>query len=133
MGMYTELYLDCKIDTSKMSKTEKSIITYMFDKDESILELDTPTLTPNNDLFKCSRWDVIGRGRYAYFDDDINCSLIKDGNIWTIINRSDFKNYDNEIELFIKWISSYIIKENEEQYIGYYRYEECDEETDIYV
>ena len=129
MGMYTELYLECKIDVSKMSDIEKDIITYMFDKSEEI----TPTILPGGELFKCYRWDMIGRGHSAYFQDDVDSKLIKENNIWYIVNRCDFKNYDNEIQLFLKWVKPYIVKNSDKQCIGYHRGEDFYEKTDIYV
>ncbi|RUS01125.1 hypothetical protein EFW58_01156 [Bacillus velezensis] len=47
--------------------------------------------------------------------------------------RCNLKNYDNEIENFIEWISPFIYKKDGNYFIGYKRYEEDKEPELIFV
>ena len=129
--MYTELFLDCHINAKLLSDNEKAIITYLFDYDNN--DIDTPTIFPKHYFFRCSRWYMIGRGGSAYFDDDVPKSLTKNGDDWHIISRSDFKNYDSEIELFLYWFKPFIVNSDSNGVIGHYHYEEDCEPTLIYI
>ena len=44
--------------------------------------------------------------------------------------RANLKNYDNEIDKFLHWLTPYI---DTEGFIGYTRYEEYDDPTLIYI
>ncbi len=130
MGFYTELYLDCEIDSSLLNDTEKEIVDYFFNFD---VDRDTPTILPNHQFFKCPRWSMIGRGGSAYFDENVSKSLTKNNNIWSIVSRSDFKNYDDEIELFLDWFTPFIIKKEEPYCVGHQQGEDDEEPTLIYI
>jgi len=130
MGYYTELYLDCEIDSSLLNDAEKEIVEYLFNT--VCFDNDTPTNLPNHYFFKCSRWSMVGRGGSAYFDDTIPRTLTKNNNIWSIVSRSDFKNYDDEIELFLDWFTPCIIKKDD-KCIGHQQGEEDEEPTLIYI
>ncbi len=133
MGMYTEFLLECKLDTSKMSGVDKNIIDYLFNKDD--FDRDYPPELPNHKLFECPRWDMIGRSGSCYFDRDnpINENDLT-SSIYTISSKSDFKCYNNEIKLFVEWITPFIIKSDDKPLeIGYEWYEEDEEPTKIFI
>jgi len=124
MGMYTELVVSTRIvDDPKVINVLKLMIAE---------DLDVPEIVdlPSHPLFETGRWNYMLRSSSYYFTP-IASSLLeydKIGKSWSFINRSDFKNYDNEINLFLDWIDPYIDAEDGEM-IGYSRYEESDEPT----
>lgn len=123
MGMYTELFICCRV---KNDENVINILKYMLkDKNSTKPEL------PDHELFKTDRWEFMLIGSSYYFvPETVHClTWNKIGNYWSFINRSDFKNYDEEIAKFINWITPYV--EDGDEMIGYSRYEE-DREPIIY-
>lgn len=92
---------------------------------------------PDHPLFKTDRWGILLRCDSAYFAGDTNSYItredfdleLKYSPYLTI--RSNLKNYDLEIELFLDWISQYVRYPTGEC-AGYFRCEECSEPTLIY-
>ena len=120
--MYTELFISARIvDDKKVI----SILKYM------IREIEEPPELPSHDLFKLAdRWQHMLIGSSYYFVPRSVHLLEYDniGRYWCFINRSDFKNYDNEIELFIDWIRPYL-RDRDGDMFAYSRYEESKEPT----
>lgn len=123
MGMYTELVMSCRI---KDDPTIINILKYMIGE-----EIDKPIL-PAHSLFKTDRWNFMLQCSSYYFVPDVVHLLKYDeiGKYWSFINRSDFKNYDDEINKFIDWITPNL-EDTFGTMIGYSRYEE-DKEPIIY-
>lgn len=123
MGMYTELFISTRIvDDKKVI----DILKYMIGETDIMSEL------PDHKLFKvCDRWDFMLKCSSYYFVPRVIHLLEYDdiGKYWCFINRSDFKNYDNEVNLFIDWIKPYLADKDE--MFAYSRYEE-DKEPTIY-
>lgn len=46
-------------------------------------------------------------------------------NQWSLLGKGDIKNYEGEIQKFFEYISDY----SENDFLGYYRYEESDKPT----
>lgn len=125
MGMYTELVISTRV---KDSPDIATILKFM------LTHVGKPEILPNHPLFETDRWQFmltmcshyfVPRAMHLFEFDDI-------AKYWCFISRSDFKNYDNEIEKFIDWISPHLEVEPGEM-IGYYRYEESSEPTVIYA
>ena len=72
------------------------------------------------------------QSRSYYFDGGWSANLVKDTitTSWELNVRSDFKNYDNEIEHFLDWLAPHIYTDG---FLGYYRYEEEDMPTLIFM
>jgi hypothetical protein len=123
MGMYTELFMSCRI---KNDPEVIAILKYMIGEEEV-----KPNL-PDHELFKTDRWHFMLRCSSYYFVPRVVHLLEYDdiGGYWCFINRSDFKNYDNEVTLFIDWILPYM-RDSDGDMIGYSRYEE-DERPIVY-
>lgn len=123
MGMYTELVMSCRI---KNEPAVIGVLKYMVGED-----VDKPTL-PDHELFKCDRWQIMLQCSSYYFVPDAVHLLKYDdiGKYWCFINRSDFKNYGDEVAKFIDWITPHI--EANGKMIGYSRYEETKEPTIYY-
>ena len=128
MGMYTELYISCRIKEG--SPTEViDILRHMFDKteEEELMEgaqrmvgekIEHPPL-PDHEFFRAIGWTRIGRtwgcGAVSKID-------IEYGEECYITSKSELQNRDREIEKFIDWIMPYIDGLLGD-HIGHYRYE----------
>lgn len=128
MGMYTELV--CALELRENTPSEiLDVIRYMLD------ETDELERTPDHKLFKTSRWEFMLRSDSYYFDGTSH-SFLKQDNLtpdrpmYFLNIRCNLKNYDNEIDKFIDWISLYAETTG---FIGYKRYEEDEEPTLIYI
>lgn len=125
MGMYTELFISTRIkDVSEVVEGLRLMLG----------ETQWTGPLPKHPLFSTPRWrSMLVCSSYYFVPRSIH-KLEHDtiGGYWVLISRSDFKNYDNEINLFIDWIRPYLDVSIGEM-IGYHRYEECDEPTIIYA
>jgi hypothetical protein len=123
MGMYTELYMSASLrrDTPEIVK---NVILYMFNGDT-----EEPEELPKHMFFNCHRWDMLGSCSSYYFTPFALSKTINDGRVVYFTTRSDLKNYDDEIALFIDFIKPHIEGDG---HIGHYRYEEDREPTLIY-
>lgn len=120
--MYTELVLKCRLNTKKLTAKDKSVLNFMFKKD---FNEDQPTDLPDHPLFKTPRWFLIGNcSSYYHIPESSGC--IKTEGYGYIFSRSDFKNYDQEIELFLDWIYPFIDEESSWPFMGWYWYEESE-------
>lgn len=131
MGMYTEFV--CAFELKKETPKEiVNILKYMT-KEESI---DEEVLTvPNDIFFECERWRCLFTMDSYYFSGDTH-STVRYDNIaetYFVTIRSNLKNYDDEIHKFLKWIKPYIYYYEDNDFLGYSRYEECKEPDLIYI
>ena len=123
MGMYTEL----NIGVNLRSDTPNNIIDilrYMLgDIDE--------TKTTDHPLFLTQRWRFMLVSTSYYFDGHTDSSIERDDitHEYKLNVRCNLKNYDGEIKLFLDFIRPYLETEG---FLGYTRYEECDDPTLIY-
>lgn len=62
----------------------------------------------DNDFFKSVRCDCLLQG-----------SITKQNNLYIIDIKTEFKNYDDEIDKFLEFIEPYIIQRNKTKYLGY--------------
>ena len=119
--MYTELVLKCEVKADLPEDVE-IILNYLFnDRETTLLEL------PKHKFFTLYRWKMLGSCN-SYYHVPWSNSMY---NEHYIFSRSDFKNYSNEIEEFIDWISPYIIGKSG-TCIGWTWYEEDSQPTLIY-
>lgn len=113
MGMYTELVIKCDI-CEDIPQNVKEVLDFLFGDRET-----APTNLPDHEFFKCGRWDHIGKVNSYYH---IPCCLnFFDGSY--LFSRSDFKDYDGEIDKFIDFLDPYIDGEKG-QCIGWSWYEQ---------
>ena len=115
MGMYTELVLKVRLTKN----APRDIINHMFGDGSK------PTSLPEHDFFKCPRWGCIGKCSSFYHHPESVNSFPKfdfcDSDY--LFSRSDLKNYNDEISLFIDWMQQYIEGETGDC-IGWEWYEE---------
>lgn len=124
MGMYTELYISFGIKKDTPNDVVE-VLRALFDHK---WQSNLPHL-PNHEFFECPRWRMIGSCSSFYFVPFATSAMHVeyDGRVF-ITSRSDLKNYDNEIQKFINWVTPYIDAFIGE-HIGHMRYEEDDEPT----
>lgn len=124
MGMYTELVLGIEVENNpKVIQTLK----YMLNKTEYHPEWE-------HELFKTDRWEYMLICDSYYFDGQTDSKLFEDNlnpntPMYFLNVRCNLKNYNDEIEKFLDWLSPYIKTYG---LLGYKRYEECEEPTLIY-
>lgn len=120
MGMYTELLLKCRM-ISNLNTKVNDVLEFLFNNKEK------PNSLPNHEFFTLSRWSLIGRcNSYSHVPSALN--YYEDHYLFS---RSDLKNYENEIDLFLDWFNPYIDELNE-KCIGWKWYEENDSPELIY-
>lgn len=119
--MYTEIYVKCLIKDDAPPEVI-DILKHLFDKKGP--HLDDLKL-PGHKLFSLPRWGHIGNSGSHYHvphaTSDFRHNEI--ARTYFLVSRSDFKNYNSEIEHFFNWIDPFIDAE-EGEFIGYELYEE---------
>lgn len=128
MGMYTELNIGVKLNEKAIADGVVEVLEYM--TGQRAVKTDP---LPNHPLFQTPRWQIMMNCGSAYFMGQPDSKVIiskyyPDEDIWLNV-RTNLKNYDYEIELFLDWIQPYI---EYEEFIGYMRYEEFERPTLIY-
>ncbi len=130
MGMYTELV--CAFELTE--ETPRHIIEtleFMCGQRE-----DHPNELPDHKLFsEETRWKWMLQSDSCYFDGKTHSEIVNDTVIGVcyVTIRCNLKNYDDEIENFIDWVSPYIRKDYDHYFIGYERYEENKKPTLLFV
>lgn len=124
MGMYTELSINAEI------VNDKEVIQKL----QFMLEDSNEDIKINHPLFNTERWDDMLICDSYYFDSQTDSKLYKDNlhkddPMYFLHVLCNFKNYHNEIKLFLDWLCPYIITEG---FLGHTRYEENYNPTLIY-
>lgn len=131
MSMYTEIYVKAVLKEN-VDDNVINILKYMLGIDD--VELEDLTI-PSHSLFETDRWDSMLRSG-SYYHVPYNVKLFEYNDIsnnYYLVVRSDFKNYDNEIEKFFDWIKQYLEQDYDKTFMGYSLYEEDYEPTLYYV
>lgn len=118
MGMYTELHLNARLlETTPPEVLD--ILRYMVGETSVI-----PKMTPEHPLFSTERWGFMLRCDSYYFAADTHSTLRYDDIAKTnfLCVRTNLKNYDQEIERFVDWITPYL-DEFDGEFLGFMRYE----------
>lgn len=127
MGMYTEfnIALELRAEDENVINVLKFMADYPIEEEDLIL--------PSHELFKTARWRFMLLGGSYYFTGKPHCSFKYDdiAKSYFLTVRSNIKNYDDEIELFLDWIKPYLY-EMDGDFIGYKMYEEDRKPTLIY-
>ncbi len=131
MGMYTEIYVKAVLKKD-VDDNVVNIIKYMLGIDD--VELEDLTI-PSHSLFETDRWDSMLRSG-SYYHVPYTVKLFEYNDIsenYYLVVRSDFKNYQDEIEKFFDWIKQYLQQDYYKTFIGYSLYEEGYEPILYYV
>jgi len=134
MGMYTEIVVKITINKTKIGEQAFSILEALFNPNTDVVIKDITNL-PSHEFFNCDRWVQIGNSHSFYHHPNAvadwyypSYEILNDYTDIHIFNRSDLKNYDNEIEKFFDWINTLNIGYDGD-FIGYSLYEEDDTPT----
>lgn len=126
MGMYTELNIATEIVNDP---------DLIHDLRVMLGDIKGGIILKDNDLFtKTTRWKfMLSSGSY-YFPGQPDSKLVRDdlyenAPMYFLNVRCNLKNYENEIELFLKWLQPYMLTYG---FVGYMRYEEDNTPTLIY-
>lgn len=125
MGMYTKL--QCNLMLKKDKKLYEILQNLLGEKDT----LDLSTI--NHDFFKTERCSYMLKCCSYYFTGTNNTKLIENEYQYILHIDCDFKNYNNEIDLFLDWISQYLDGHLNYEFVGYYRYEEDENPILLYI
>lgn len=117
MGMYTELFLRCSI-TNEAAETIKKVLSG---------EIETPWVSPRRNSVLTSNSHYHFPFTYCHVED---LPYIKDDSYFFL--RSDLKNYDDDIQIFLNWLMPHVT-EPPGKFIGYSMYEEASEPTHIFT
>jgi hypothetical protein len=113
MGMYTELYLRCDLKED----TPKEVIDLL----RAMVAGDPPATTPFGGG-RCP-WMLRSASHYHFPYAQSSMDYADYINRWYLFVRCDLKNYESEIEAFLKWLAPHL-NACEGDYIGHTRYEE---------
>jgi len=132
MGMYTEISFSAEL---KLDTETAKVVATLSDYESSKAVKDD--FWPDHKFFKTSRFRQLMVMSSAYFPGTIHPLFRRESwneDMYTLIFRSNLKNYDDEIELFLDWIKPYIYDGCGTR--GYYAvvcYEEAAEPTIYYL
>ena len=131
MSMHTEIYVKAVLKKD-VDDNVVNIIKYMLGIDD--VELEDFTI-PSHSLFETDRWDSMLRSG-SYYHVPYTVKLFEYNDVsenYYLVVRSDFKNYDGEIEKFFDWIKQYLEQDYYKTFMGYSLYEEDDEPKLYYI
>jgi len=125
--MYTEL--NCAFQLGKETP-QKIVDILLFMVRVTGVE---PVNLPSHTLFSTDRWDSMLITGSVYFKGDTHSTvrLDEDDEQYHVTIRTNFKNYQGEVEKFLEWITPYI-DALDGDFIGYSRYEETEVPTLLY-
>lgn len=124
MGMYTELHFNAELIRDTPHRIT-DVLAYMTGTTRS-----EPAALPDHALFGTRHWDLMLQCDSSYFPLSTASSIDHEYGRHYLRVRSNFKNYDGEIEKFLDWIMPWVDADTE--CLGYWRYEENDHPTLIY-
>ena len=126
MGMYTKISVDLKFKENLPLEVVEALKAMVGEVDSNLYSI---TDFPTNDLFKSTRWNFMLRCS-SYYHTPVSLTKLHYGDIskrYYLVSSSDFKNYDNEVDLFFDFVKDYV----EDGFLGYSLYEE-DEVPTLY-
>lgn len=128
MGMYTELHFNSRLKSNTPKKVI-SILKFMVGD----VNINNEPPTPSHPLFDDTRWSFMLRCDSSYFDADTYSTIrwCDTSKAYYLNIRTNFKNYNEEIDLFIDWINPYLEKEDGE-FLGFSRHETSEKPTLIF-
>lgn len=117
MGMYTELSLSVEFKEETPNEIIKAL-KFLSEFKYNTEEIDFNTEHP---LFQTERWTMISTGSSCYFEEDSYFDFLLNEGIYCLSMRSNIKNYKNEYEKFLDFLSPWVKSEG---CVGHYHYEE---------
>lgn len=99
--MYTELIFGAKLKKNTPKEVIDTIKYIIGDLEKAPENLVFETSSGRNVLRGCSYYFGVHKAVSEFYYDEINKS-------WTLSSRANIKNYENEIEQFLRWIKPFI-------------------------
>jgi len=138
MGCYTTLKFKATLrqDTPEdvMDILKRVLIEHDLGHNKTLFNTED-VFKPNSQhpFFKCERWYMLFLST-NWDKTKQGCKFYEkvNGN-WVIELDTEFKNYDDEIELFFDWIKPFIVGRKKKQYVGYYHTEGINSQINLYV
>lgn len=123
MGDYTEIHFNVEL-VRDVPVEVTDVLRYM------VGYLDEQPPLPEHPLFGDTRWRRMLRCNSDYFPMSTSSTCFYDdiASRWFLSVRSNFKNYDDEINLFIDWIDPYVDAYPGE-FLGFHRFEQDEDPT----
>lgn len=122
MGMYTQLSIDISIDTDKIQEL-KQFLPGLLDSRVNIGN------APDHPFFRTPRYPGFLLRSDGIFKPDSSLRECYPGGWWLKVETC-LKNYDNEIQHFLDWLSTYV--SDSDGPCGTYKYEEDCEYSTVY-
>lgn len=125
MGDYTEFDFNVRVKATA-SKAVLQVIQFAMGTVEG---RDSEEPLPDHPLFHTKRWHAMFRSGSSYFDAQPH-SLFYWGDIekcWILNVRCNLKNYDQEFEKFLDWITPHL-EHHKGDFLGFLRYPHHEED-----
>jgi hypothetical protein len=130
MGMYTEFHFNAELKQNVPLEVI-AVLRFMLSNDK-----EYAGKLPDSPLFQTDRWRWMLQMNSYYFPADTHSTLRYDniGRNYHLCIRCNLKNYDNEINKFVDWITPYLdVASDQDEFVGFQRYEERREPSLIFV
>lgn len=125
MGMYTELHFSVELKPN-LPQQVIDTLAHMTGQVPT-----APGALPEHPLFRTGRSASMLICDSTYFPAETATDFVLESSRWHLSVRSNFKNFDDEVDHFLDWIGQYV--NADEECLGYYRYEEDAHPTLIYA
>lgn len=137
MGYYTEFKFKAKLRNDTPDEVISLLKRVLIDGDlgigDKVVFFHEDVFKPDIDheFFKCTRWEALFLSKN--WDEEMQGGKMYFNKCWVIDIHTEFKNYDNEIDKFIDWISPFVAGRKKKQYVGYYRGEDLNFQVNLYI
>ena len=118
---------EVKIKVNLSADTPKSIINFI----NGCIERNNTSKYDNHPFFNTERWLSIFM---TFGFDGYTKPYIKESSSgWELALHSDINYEKEEVSLFVDWIKAYIVGRKKKKYLGWFRRDGEQEETNIYL
>jgi len=137
MGYYTELKFKATLKENTPPEIINLLKRVIIEGDlgigDAVFFSSDEVFKPEFDhkFLKCERWYMMLISND--FGTTNGSKMFQQNGLWIIDLHTSFKNYDQEIDHFVNWISPYIIGHKKKKYVGWWRGEEMNYQINIYI
>lgn len=136
MGHYTELQCKIKLRKDTPDNVVSILKRVLVERDlghDKVLFDTKDVFKPelDHDFFKCERWYMLFLS--TNWGDIQGGKMYQEKGHWVVDLHTEFKNYDNEIDKFIDWITPFVVGRKKKQYVGWWQSESMDSRINIYI
>ncbi len=137
MGSYTEFKFKAKLKKDTPDEVISVLKKVLIDRDlghDKVMFHTEDVFKPivQHPFFKCERWYMLFLS--TNWDDQMQGGkMYEENGCWVLDIHAEFKNYDNEVDLFFDWIKPHIVGRRKKKYVGYWRHEHMHPQVNLYV